>query len=106
MTQKGRFQLGRHSPFHIGQFKPRLTVFPDASTLRPLSQDGFGMLCKDATRWALLSNTIPMDFGARMYANETVPEPSVTSLAVVGGLGILGFAYRLRRKKQVRSAGI
>jgi hypothetical protein len=52
----------------------------------------------DGTGWMLLTNSVSahMDFAARM---EAVPEPSVATLSVLGGLGILGLAYRLRRKK-------
>jgi hypothetical protein len=47
--------------------------------------------------WALMTNTPPMDFAARMDA--TVPEPSTLALAVVGGLGLLVFARRFGRKE-------
>ena len=47
--------------------------------------------------WTLLTNTVPMDFAARMYANATIPEPSSLTLSLLGGLGILAFARRLRR---------
>jgi hypothetical protein len=46
--------------------------------------------------WQLLTNSVPMDFAARMDAS--IPEPSVATLAILGGLGILGIATRLRRK--------
>ena len=49
--------------------------------------------------WQLLTNSVPMDFAARMDANANIPEPSVVTLAMLGGLGILGFANRLRRKQ-------
>jgi hypothetical protein len=52
----------------------------------------------DGGGWTLLTNTVPMNFAAYMDANSTIPEPSVVTLSLVGGLGILGFAYRLRRK--------
>ena len=45
--------------------------------------------------WTLLTNTVPMDFGARFYA---VPEPSSLALSLIGGLGILTLARRLRRR--------
>jgi hypothetical protein len=45
--------------------------------------------------WTLLTNSVPMDFGARMYAT---PEPSSFVLSLVGGFGILTLARRLRRK--------
>lgn len=48
----------------------------------------------DGTGWILLTNTVPMDFAARMYA--TVPEPSSLALSLLGGLGILAFARRFR----------
>jgi hypothetical protein len=48
----------------------------------------------DGSGWTLLTNTVPMDFGARMYG---VPEPSAFALLLVGGLGILTLARRLRR---------
>jgi len=47
--------------------------------------------------WTLLTNTVPMDFAAVMYANATIPEPSSLALSLLGGLGILTFARRLRR---------
>jgi hypothetical protein len=49
----------------------------------------------DGGRWTLLTNTVPMDFGARMWAE--IPEPSVATLSIIGGLGILSLARRLRR---------
>ena len=48
--------------------------------------------------WVLLTNNVPMDFAARMDANANIPEPSVVTLCLLGGLGILGFAHRLRQK--------
>jgi hypothetical protein len=50
----------------------------------------------DGGGWELLTNTVPMNFAA--YMEATVPEPSVVTLSLFGGLGILAFAYRLRRK--------
>ena len=49
--------------------------------------------------WALKTNSavVAMDFGAWMDA--TVPEPSAVSLLILGGLGLLTAAYRLRRKE-------
>jgi hypothetical protein len=44
--------------------------------------------------WRLLTNSVPMDFGARFYA---VPEPSSLVLSLAGGLGILILVRRLRR---------
>jgi hypothetical protein len=52
----------------------------------------------DGTGWTLLTNSVPMDFGARFYAESTVPEPSTVTLSILGGLGILTLARRLRRK--------
>lgn len=49
--------------------------------------------------WQLLTNSLPMDFAAKMDANANIPEPSAVTLAMLGGLGILGFANRLRRKQ-------
>jgi hypothetical protein len=49
--------------------------------------------------WQLLTNSIPMDFAAQFNAEMTSPEPSVLALSVVGGLGILAFGSRLRRKE-------
>jgi hypothetical protein len=49
--------------------------------------------------WQLLTNGVPMDFAARFYANQQVPEPSSAALSALGGLAILVFAYRVRRKK-------
>jgi len=43
--------------------------------------------------WVLLTNSLPISFGARMY----VPEPSTSVLALLAGLGIFG-VNRLRRK--------
>ena len=51
----------------------------------------------DGTGWRLMTNGVPMDFAARFYANETIPEPSTFALALVGGLGILTLVRRLRR---------
>jgi hypothetical protein len=49
--------------------------------------------------WQLLTNSINMDFAAQFNAQAAAPEPSVVTLSVVGGLGILAFAHRLRRKE-------
>jgi len=49
--------------------------------------------------WVLLTNSVPMDFAAEMYANENVPEPSMLALSLAGGLGILTLVRRLRRKE-------
>lgn len=49
----------------------------------------------DGTSWTLLTNSVAMDFGARMYA--TVPEPSSLVLSLFGGLGILTMLRRLRQ---------
>ena len=49
--------------------------------------------------WSLLTNTVPMDFGARFYAESTIPEPSMVTLSIMGGLGILTVVRRLRRKE-------
>ena len=49
----------------------------------------------DGTGWVLLTNSVPMDFAARMEAQQ-IPEPSVIALSVLSGFGALGFAYRLR----------
>jgi hypothetical protein len=46
--------------------------------------------------WVLLTNTVPMGFGAYM---EAVPEPSNFVLPLAGGLGILSLVRRLRRKE-------
>ena len=46
--------------------------------------------------WALLTNTVPMDFAAQMYANATIPEPSSLVLSLLGGVGLLTFVRRLR----------
>ena len=51
----------------------------------------------DGGGWTLETNSVPMDFGALMQANSTVPEPSAAALSIIGGLGILGLARRLRR---------
>lgn len=49
--------------------------------------------------WLLLTNgvSMSMDFGAFMDANPAVPEPSIGAISILGGLGMLGWAYRLRR---------
>jgi hypothetical protein len=49
--------------------------------------------------WTLLTNVVPMDFAARFEANATVPEPATLTLSILGGLGILTLARRLRRKE-------
>jgi hypothetical protein len=49
--------------------------------------------------WQLLTNGVPMDFAARFYANQQVPEPSSAALSALGGLAILVAAYRVRRKQ-------
>jgi len=49
--------------------------------------------------WVLLTNTVPMDFAAKMDASQTVPEPSAVALSLLGGLGLLGLGYRLRRTR-------
>ncbi len=51
----------------------------------------------DGSGWMLLTNSVPMDFAARMEA--TVPEPSSAALAVFGGLGALLIRHLLRRKE-------
>ena len=48
------------------------------------------------TGWVLMTNSLPMDFAARMGA--TVPEPSTVALSVFGGLGLLVFARRFGRR--------
>jgi hypothetical protein len=45
--------------------------------------------------WTLYTNSVPMSFGAYMVG---VPEPSTLSLSLLGGMGILALARRLRRK--------
>lgn len=42
--------------------------------------------------WILLTNNVPMDFGARM----AVPEPSSLVLSLIGGMSLLVLARRLR----------
>jgi hypothetical protein len=49
----------------------------------------------NGTSWSLLTNTVPMNFAARLEA--TVPEPSVVVLAILGGVGFLLMGRRLRR---------
>lgn len=49
--------------------------------------------------WTLQTNSYPMDFAARFFANQTIPEPSTVTLSILGGLGILTLASRLRRKE-------
>jgi hypothetical protein len=50
----------------------------------------------DGSGWILLTNGVAMNFGARMYA--VIPEPSVFTLAALGGLGMLIAARYGRRK--------
>jgi hypothetical protein len=50
----------------------------------------------DGASWALKTNGVPMDFGARMYA--TVPEPSVVTLLLAGG-AVLALVAKLRRRQ-------
>jgi hypothetical protein len=50
----------------------------------------------NGTSWALETNSIATSFGAYMAA--TVPEPSTLSLSLLGGMGMLALARRLRRK--------
>ncbi len=45
--------------------------------------------------WALMTNSVAMDFAARMEA--TIPEPSAVVLSIIGGLGLLILVRRLRR---------
>jgi hypothetical protein len=45
--------------------------------------------------WKLMTNTVPMDFGARFYA---VPEPTSFGISLFGGLGILTLVRWLRRR--------
>lgn len=47
----------------------------------------------DGTGWIAMTNTVPMDFAARL---EGVPEPSIFALSLAGG-GLLILARRLRR---------
>jgi hypothetical protein len=52
----------------------------------------------NGTSWSLETNSlVPLgSFGASMSA--TVPEPSTLSLSLLGGIGVLALARRLRRK--------
>jgi hypothetical protein len=45
----------------------------------------------------LLTNTLPVDFAARMEANAQIPEPSALALLLAGGLGIMTLVRRQRR---------
>jgi hypothetical protein len=45
--------------------------------------------------WTLVTNSVPVDFAAKMQA---VPEPSTLALSILGGVGILALARRLGRK--------
>jgi hypothetical protein len=76
MTPTDSIGLDIYSPPTVGQ------DYPDY-----WQNDGLG-------NWTLLTNTVAMDFGARMYG---VPEPS-TMVLVLGGLGLLVSAGRMRRK--------
>jgi hypothetical protein len=51
---------------------------------------------KSDTGWALLTNTVPMDFAARMEA-ATIPEPTTLTLTVLGGFGLLFLSRRFRK---------
>jgi hypothetical protein len=55
----------------------------------------------DGTGWTLLQQNggTPINFGARFFANETIPEPSSVTLWIFGGLGILALTRRLRREE-------
>ena len=53
--------------------------------------------------WTLLTNRVPMDFAAQLFAYSTIPEPSALALSLVGGLAILTLTPRLRPSRQVRS---
>lgn len=50
-----------------------------------------------AGSWSLLTNTVPVDFAAVMQAN-LVPEPSTLVLSILGGLGLLIVARRVRER--------
>jgi hypothetical protein len=39
----------------------------------------------NGTSWTLLTNSVPMDFAARFFANQTIPEPSTVTLSILGG---------------------
>ena len=53
----------------------------------------------DGGSWTLLTNTVPMNFAAKMDANALIPEPSTITLWIFGGLGILTVTRRLHRKE-------
>jgi hypothetical protein len=48
------------------------------------------------TDWTMMTNSVPMDFAAKMDA--MVPEPSSLALSLLGGMGILFVMRRLRRQ--------
>ena len=49
--------------------------------------------------WSLMTNSGPVDFAAVMQASGTaVPEPSTLALSILGGLGLLMVARRVRRR--------
>jgi hypothetical protein len=50
----------------------------------------------DGGGWRLLTNTVPMNFAARMDAHAAIPEPSSLALSLVVGLGLLTMVRRLR----------
>jgi hypothetical protein len=47
--------------------------------------------------WVLMTNVVAMDFGARLEA-AVIPEPASFGLSLFGGLSLLIFARRFRRK--------
>jgi hypothetical protein len=52
----------------------------------------------DGSSWQLMTNSVPMDFAALMQANASIPEPSMVTLWVFGGFGVL-ILGRWRRRK-------
>ena len=64
----------------------------------PLIGDDYTDYWENDSGWMLCTNGVPMDFAALLQANSTVPEPSIITLWICGGLGILTLARRLRRK--------
>jgi hypothetical protein len=75
------------------------TVGVDLYSLPVVGSDYPDYWQNDGSGWMLMTNTVPMDFGARFYAESTIPEPSTVTLSILGGLGILTLARRLRRKE-------
>jgi hypothetical protein len=49
--------------------------------------------------WTLLTNSVPMDFAAQLFAYSTIPEPSALALSLLGALAIFALAPRFLPSK-------